>query len=205
MEHTPACLDLPTMSQRLRIIAADDDPFIQEYYEQVFPALGHELLAVVDSGWELIEKCHELRPDLVITDIKMPDMDGIDAAHKLYWEQPVPVIIVSGFHDEDLIERATAEHILAYLVKPVTMERLRTEIQLAMRRFGEFEIVLAQSGDLRQALKDRKVVERAKARMMKNGLDEPQAFQQLKQSAADNALTVVETAKSVLDGEKAVS
>lgn len=186
------------MPPALRIIAADDDPFIQEYYEQVLPALGHELLAVVDSGWELIEKCHELRPDLVITDIKMPDMDGIDAAHKIYWEHPLPIIIVSGFHDDELIERASADHILAYLVKPVTMERLRNEIALAMQRFAEFQIVLEQTGDLRQALRERKTVERAKNVVIRGGVGEQQAFDQLRKLADEKGQSISEFARALL-------
>src|SRR5580658_2753193 len=101
------------MERSLRIIAADDELLIREYYQQAVPALGHEIVAIVDTGAELIENCRTLRPDLVITDIKMPDMDGIDAARKIYDHQPVPVILVSGFHDAELVERAAAEHILA--------------------------------------------------------------------------------------------
>src|ERR1700722_19739471 len=113
------------MDRSLRIIAADDELLIREYYQQAVPALGHQIVAVVDTGAELIENCRTLAPDLVITDIKMPDMDGIDAARKIYDHHPLPIILVSGYHDPDLVERAAAEHILAYLLKPVRMDSLK--------------------------------------------------------------------------------
>ncbi|HWC91083.1 MAG TPA: response regulator, partial [Pirellulales bacterium] len=129
------------MDRSLRIITADDELMIQEYYQKALPALGHEVVAVVDTGADLIEQCAVLKPDLVITDIKMPDMDGIEAARQIYEKQPLPIILVSGFHDAELVERAAAEHILAYLLKPVRMDSLKIQIAIAMRRFEEFAVL----------------------------------------------------------------
>ena len=120
------------------------------------------------------------RPDLVITDIKMPDMDGIDAATQIYRERPIPVILVSAYHDPEFIRRAEADHILAYLVKPIKQADLEPAIALAMRRFEQFQALRKEAADLRQALEDRKVIERAKGILMKKaGLDEHDAFRRL--------------------------
>jgi two-component system, response regulator PdtaR len=97
------------MSRALRVVVADDTATMQHFYETLLPKLGHEVLAVASTGAELVEKCDELKPDLVITDIKMPDMDGLEAAAKIYEKQPMPIIVVSSYHEDELIQRAAAD------------------------------------------------------------------------------------------------
>ena len=101
--------------------------------------LGHQVVAVAKDGRELVEQCRTAHPDLVITDIKMPDMDGIDAATQIYRNGPIPVILVSAYHDPEFIRRAEADHILAYLVKPIKQADLEPAIAIAMRRFEQFQ------------------------------------------------------------------
>ncbi len=149
------------MSRALRIAVADDEVFMLNYYRDILPTLGHELVATAGTGRELVEQCRTARPDLVITDIKMPDMDGIEAASALYAEIQVPVVLVSAYYDDELIARAEANHIMAFLVKPIKQQDLQPTITLAMRRFEQFETLRRESADLRQALADRKVIERA--------------------------------------------
>ena len=113
-------------------------------------------------------------PDLVITDIKMPDMDGIEAAIQIYRDRPVPVILVSAFHDPELIQPCGSGPHPGYLVKPIKQADLEPAIALAMRRFEQFRNAAQEAADLRQALEDRKIIERAKGILMKKaGLDEP--------------------------------
>src|SRR5689334_1241398 len=106
------------MNHNLRIAIADDEIDMRDYFQKMLPALGHVVVSAATTGSELVEQCRRQRPDLVITDVKMPDMDGIEAANVLYQDHPIPVILVSAYHDEELISRAEADHILAYLVKP---------------------------------------------------------------------------------------
>jgi response regulator NasT len=102
------------MTQSLRVVVADDEPDMRDYFQKALPRIGHQVVGVAQNGRELVEQCRALRPDLVLTDIKMPDMDGIDAAACIYRERPVPVILVSAYHDAGLIARAEADHILGY-------------------------------------------------------------------------------------------
>jgi response regulator NasT len=127
------------MTTSLRIAVADDEPDMRDYFKKSLPRLGHQVVVVAQTGRELVEQCRALAPDLVITDIRMPDMDGIDAAVQIYRERPVPVILVSAFHDPELIARAEADHILAYLVKPIKQADLGPAIAVAVRRFEQFE------------------------------------------------------------------
>ena len=98
----------------MRIAVADDEPDMRRYFQKVLSRMGHEVTCVAETGRQLVEQCHATHPDLVITDIKMPDMDGIEAAHQICQERLIPIILVSGYHDRELIERAEAEHVLAY-------------------------------------------------------------------------------------------
>ena len=192
-----------TPSRRLRIAVADDERDTREFFQETLPRLGHEVVAVAATGRQLADLCHQTHPDLIITDIKMPDMDGIDAATLIYQEWPVPVILVSAYHDTKLIERAEADHILGYLVKPIKQADLAPTIALAVRRFEQFQELSREASDLRQALEDRKAIERAKGLLMKEaGLDEHQAFQRLQKLAASQNHKLVEVARMILQGER---
>ncbi len=139
----------------------------------ILPVLGHRVVIVAGTGRELVEKCRDQHPDLVITDISMPDMDGIDAAGQIYRDGPIPVILVSAHTDVDLIRRAEANHILSYLVKPIKQADLEPSIAIGMRRFKQFQELRPEAVDLKQALEDRKLIERAKGLLMKKAsLDE---------------------------------
>lgn len=193
------------MSQGLRIAVADDEPDMRDYYVRILPRLGHRVVGVASTGAELLEQCQSGKPDLVITDIKMPDMDGIEAAGQLYERQPVPVILVSAYHDPDLIRRAEVDHVMAYLVKPIKQADLGPVISLALRRFEQMQQLRKEAADLRQALEDRKIIERAKGVLMKRGsLDEPEAFRRLQRVASDRNLKLVEAARMVLVAEDAL-
>jgi AmiR/NasT family two-component response regulator len=192
------------MTRALRIAVADDELDMRDYFQQILPILGHEVVAVAQDGRELVEQCRELKPDLVITDIKMPDMDGIDAATQIYRNGPIPVILVSAYHDPEFIRRAEANHILAYLVKPIKQADLEPVIAIAMRRFEQFQALHKEAADLKQALEDRKVIEKAKGLLMKKAsLDEHDAFRRLQRLASDKNKKLIEVAQMILMAEEA--
>jgi two-component system, response regulator PdtaR len=192
------------MSRHLRIIVADDEVDMRDYLQTILPAIGHSVVAVAEDGKELVEKCRETRPDLVITDIKMPDMDGIDAATEIYQKEAIPVILVSAYHDPVFVRRAEADHIMAYLVKPIKQADLEPAIGIAMHRFEQFKALRKETVDLKQALEDRKVIEKAKGILMKKaGLGEPDAFRRLQKLASDKNRKLVDIAQTILTAEEA--
>jgi response regulator NasT len=192
------------MTAALCIAVADDEPRMRDYYCSTLPILGHSVVFAARDGSELVEGCRDNRPDLIITDIRMPDMDGIDAVEEICRVEPIPIILVSAYHDADLIDRARGEHILAYLVKPIKQADLETAISVAMRRFEEFRALRKEAGELRSALEDRKVIERAKGILMKKaGLDEPDAFRRLQKLSRDQNRKVVEVAQMILQADEA--
>jgi response regulator NasT len=192
------------MTRPLRIAVADDEQDMRDYFQTILPLLGHEVVAASSNGRALVESCRALKPDLVITDIKMPDMDGIDAAIQIYRDGPVPVILVSAYHDPEFIRRAEADHILAYLVKPIKQADLEPAIALATRRFEQFQALRKEAADLKQALEDRKVIERAKGVLMrKANLGENDAFRRLQKLASEKNQKLVAIAHMILTAEEA--
>ena len=192
------------MSRSLKIAVADDERDMRDYFQQILPLLGHQVVAAAQTGRELVELCAQSHPDLVITDIKMPDMDGIDAATQIYRNAAIPVILVSAYHDPEFVRRAEANHIMAYLVKPIKQADLEPAIGIAMRRFEQFQELHKETSDLKQALKDRKVIEKAKGILMKKtGLDENDAFRRLQKLASDKNRKLIDIAQTILTAEEA--
>ena len=116
----------------LRIAVADDEADMREYFSKILPRLGHEVVVVAATGAELVAKCREARPDLVITDIKMPDMDGLAAVAEIRRDSPVKVIIVSGYADRGNRVRAEEARVSGYLLKPIKRADLAAGIAAAM-------------------------------------------------------------------------
>jgi AmiR/NasT family two-component response regulator len=193
------------MPSGLRILIADDEPRTRDYLWKSLERLGHHVVSAARTGHELVEQCRQYRPELVISDIKMPELDGIDAADEIYRFEAIPVILISAFHDDELIRRASRQHILAYLVKPVKDTDLAPAITVAMERFREFQTLQSEAANLKQALQDRKTIERAKGILMKRtGLAEPEAFRRLQHLASRKSRKLVEIAQMIVIAEQAV-
>jgi response regulator NasT len=193
------------MPDSFRVIIADDEPRMRDFLWKSLERMGHMVVAGARTGRELIEQCRKHQPELVITDIKMPDMDGIEAAEEIYHFRAVPVILISAFHDDEIVRRASRTQILAYLVKPIKDTDLGPAITVAMQRFREFEELRIEATDLKQALEDRKVIERAKGILMKRtGLTEPDAFRRLQKLASSKSQKLVEIARMIVTAEEAV-
>jgi response regulator NasT len=184
--------------QHLRIAVADDDRDIREYLEEVLPRLGYEVAASASNGRDLADQVRRVKPDLVITDIRMPDLDGIELAKEINRDRQVPVILLSAHHDNDLVRRAAANQILAYLVKPISEVDLKTAIPVALQRFRHFQALSEEAANLRQALEDRKIIEKAKGILMHRlRIDEEDAFRRLRMRASSQNRKLVEVGREV--------
>jgi response regulator NasT len=195
------------LNQRcLRIALADDDASVRDVLKKMLEHLGHNIVAVAGTGRELLEQAKAVHPELIIADIQMPDMDGLDAVSAIYHERPTPVILVTGYTDREFIERAEKAHVLAYLVKPVKANDLEPAIALATRRFQEFQTLREEAADLKKALADRKVIERAKGLMMKHlNIDEQEAFRRLQKLASSKNQKLVDIAHMILTAAEALN
>jgi len=189
------------MTTALRVVAADDEPGVRDYYRELLPRLGHQVV-VADGGRQLVELCRVAEPDLVITDIKMPDMDGLEAAAAVTRDREVPVVLVSAYHDAELRARALQDYVMAYLIKPVKQADLETAIDVAMRRFEQFRTLRREATDLREALEDRKLVERAKGSVMRRlKVSEDEAYRRMRRLASERNRKLAQVARDVIESE----
>jgi two-component system, response regulator PdtaR len=189
------------VSQPLLIAVAEDQDDTREYFQELLPRLGHRVVAVRD-GRQLVEACRSSPPDLIIADVKMPNMDGIEAAVAVNRERPIPVVIVSAFHEAELLQRAGESPVMAYLIKPVKQASVEAAIATALSRFGELRDARQEADSLRQALEDRKVIERAKGAVMKRiGVDERGAYRRMRRLSSHENHKLVEIARSILSAE----
>ena len=193
-------------TENLRVAIADDDAEVRRTIAAILGALGHQVVFAGATGRELLNHCLAQAPDLVMTDIDMPDMDGLDAAMAIYERSPAPVILLTAYCTSELIERAEHNHVLGYLVKPATQAQIEATIAVAVRRHQEFEALRKEAADLRQSLADRKVIERAKGLLMKHlGVDEPEAFRRLQKFASNKNKKLVEIAETIVTASEALN
>jgi two-component system, response regulator PdtaR len=192
---------------RTRIIIADDESIIRMDLKEMLTGLGYLVVGEVGDGKSAVNLARELRPDLVIMDIKMPDMDGIEAAKILTEEKLAPVLLLTAFGQRELIERAKEAGVVGYLVKPFRESDLAPAIEVALARFGEFKELEAEVDDLRDALETRKVVDRAKGILMRReSLGEQEAFRRIQKMSMNTRKPMREIAEAIVityeaDGE----
>jgi len=185
--------------ERTRVIIADDESLIRMDLREMLTNQGYLVVGEVADGRSAVNQARELRPDIIIMDIKMPDMDGIEAAKTLTEERIAPVVLLSAYSQRDLVQRAREAGVIAYLVKPYREEELAPAIEVALARFQEFKELEAQVTDLQQALETRKLVDRAKGILMdKQGLTEAEAFRKIQKMSMDNRKPMKDVADAII-------
>lgn len=187
----------------MRILIAEDDGLEAQEMERQIRALGHQVVGTAETGRRAVEMARTLSPDLILLDIAMPGLDGISAAQHILAIQAVPIVMVTGHADPDLVERAAAAGVFSYLLKPVTQRDLDAAIQMAQARFAELQALRQQVRDLTEALEIRKVVEQAKGILMKRlQVSEAEAFRRLQRRAAAQRRSILEIAEAVREADR---
>jgi len=185
--------------ERLRVLIADDESVVAETLRDEVERLGHHVVALACDGAEAVELTRRTKPDCSIMDIKMPKMDGIAAAAEMMREHPMPILVLTGFVDDDLVNRASDAGVIAYLTKPVDSRQLSAALAVAQRRFDEFKALRREIIDLQEALETRKLIERAKGILMQRlSLSEADAFRRLQKRARDTNQKLGAVAQAVI-------
>lgn len=183
-----------------RVLVAEDEALIRLDLVEMLREEGYEVIGEAGDGEEAIKLAGELKPDLVILDVKMPKLDGIEAAAKITSDRIAPVVILTAFSQRDLVERAREAGTMAYLVKPFAKRDLVPAIELAVSRFAELQALEAEVAGLTDRLETRKLIDRAKGLLMTHqGLSEPDAFRWIQRTAMDRRTTMKAVAEAVVD------
>jgi len=186
----------------LRIAIADDDQDVREFLQRFVPLLGHTISSVAATGRELVDQVRQAPPDLIIADVKMPDMTGLEAVEAIARLAEVPTILVTGHAVPAWLERAKDLGVMAYLVKPVTEHDLAPAITLARRHFEEIQALRRESAELKQALEERKVIERAKGAVTRRcGVNENEAYRRMRKVASNANRKMADVARDILAAE----
>ncbi|MEU6075236.1 response regulator [Micromonospora sp. NPDC047074] len=186
--------------ERRRVLIAEDEALIRLDLAEMLVEEGYEVVGEAGDGETAVRLAEELKPDLVILDIKMPIMDGLAAAERIAGARIAPVIILTAFSQRDLVERARAAGAMAYLVKPFQKSDLVPAVEIALSRYSEISALEAEVAGLTDRLEIRKTVERAKGALMTTyGMTEPQAFKWIQRTAMDHRMTMKEVAERILD------
>ena len=193
------------MFRSFKIALMTDDKETRSMYGVTLSAMGHEVVGDVGNGRDLVSLCAKLQPALVIADIKAPEMDDIELADLTCKTEPVPIMYLSEHYDEKIAQHAQLNHVLAYLLKPLKARELEMTIIITMSRFGEFKRARAEAASLKQALQDRKLIERAKGiLMLRSELPEHEAFRRLQRLSWERNEKLVKVAEALVLAEAAL-
>lgn len=185
-----------------RVVIAEDEAIIRLDLKELLQEDGYDVVGETGRGDEAVELVRDLRPDLVILDIKMPGLDGLSAARAIAGDRLAAVLMVTAFSQRELVEQARDAGALAYLVKPFQKSDLIPAIEVALGRFAELTALERDVEDLQARLEARKNIDRAKGRLMDDhGLAEQDAWRFLQQQAMANRVKIDEIARRVVDGE----
>ncbi len=190
-------------SRSLRILIAEDESVTALGLEQDLRSLGHTVIGIAGDGETAVSMARTLSPDLVLLDVRMPYLGGLEAAARIHDEQPIPIVIVTAYSDPETLGRAAGAPVFHYLVKPVSAAQLGAAITVAQARHDEWLRQQRESLDLRRKLEDRKIIERAKGIIMeREGIAESAAYRLLQRTSQSRNMAMAELARSLIAAEE---
>jgi two-component system, response regulator PdtaR len=190
---------LPT----LKVVVVEDDSTMRQFLRETIQKLGHEVVGEASNGTDMVRNVLSLEPDVVVFDIHLPHMDGLQALATIYKERVVAAVAITADRDHELVKRALEEHVLAYLVKPVEEYQLAPALLVAYARFEELRKLSTENANLQQNLQNRKIIERAKGVLMKrHRWSEADAFRRLQRGAMNRRMSMIDIAQMILNGHQ---
>lgn len=187
------------MKSKLRILLVDDESIIRLDLREMLKEQGHEIVGEGSNGQEAVELAAKLNPDLIVMDIKMPVMDGLEAVKHINAERTIPVIMLTAYSQPELVQQATELGVYGYLVKPIKEADILPTIEVALARANELHALQKEVGDLKETIETRKLVEKAKGILMENyGLTEAAAFRKIQKLSMDRRKPLKEIADAII-------
>ena len=188
--------------EKIRILVAEDETIIRLDLVEMLTEAGYEVIAQAENGAVAVELAKQHKPDLAILDVKMPEMDGITAAEQIILL--APVLMLTAFSQRELVERARDAGVMAYVVKPFSINDLVPAIEIAISRHKQMKSLESEVADIYERLETRKVIDRAKGILMKAmNLSEPESFSWIQKTAMDRRISMKEVANAIISPEAA--
>jgi two-component system, response regulator PdtaR len=192
-------MDMTEQSSQRRVVVAEDESLIRMDIVETLRDKGFDVVGEAGDGNRAVELAFELKPDLMVMDIKMPDLDGLSAAEKIS-ELRIPIVLLTAFSQQELITRAAEVGAMAFLVKPFSPQDLLPAIEIALSRHSQLMALETEVSDLAERLETRKLIERAKGVLSeKMKLTEPEAFRWIQKASMDRRLSMADVARTVLE------
>ena len=187
------------MLKKLRILLADDEAILRLDLREMLADAGHEIVGEAANGQEAVKLARELKPEIIIMDVKMPIMDGITAAKLIAEENIAPVLLLTAYSQQDIVDKASEAGVIAYLVKPIREEQLFPAMESAVKRFSEVQELNAELEGLKESLETRKLLDRAKGILMTaHGMTEQEAYRKMQQFSMAKRISLKELAESII-------
>ena len=187
---------------KFKVVIVEDDSTVRQFVKETLENLGHQVVGEAATGTDMVRTVLATEPDVVVFDIHLPHIDGLEALRQIYQERIVAAVAMTADRDQHLIQRALEEHVLAYLVKPIEAYQLEPALQIAWARFEELRSLTVENASLRQTLQNRKIIERAKGVLMKrHRWSEADAFRRLQRGAMNRRVAMVDLAQAILNGD----
>lgn len=191
------------LNQDLAVLVVEDEGLVAAGLKGQLEGIGHRVVGVAKDGQEAVGLASKLHPDLIIMDIRIPRLDGIEAARAILGEVAVPIVFLTAYPEEDFVQRAGEAGAMAYLLKPVNESTLRSTIEVALARFRELDTLRREVSDLKEALETRKVVEKAKGVLMNRlQLSEAEAFRRMQHKSRTTRTSLKVVAGTILKADE---
>lgn len=187
------------MLKKLKILLADDEAILRLDLREMLTEAGHEVVGEAADGEEAVKLARELQPEFIIMDVKMPVMNGLTAAKIIAEENIAPVLLLTAYSQQDIVEKASEAGVIAYLVKPIREEQLFPAMEIAGRRFKEMQQLNLELADLKESLETRKLLDRAKGILMTaHGMTEQEAYRKMQQFSMAKRISLKSLAERII-------
>ena len=183
----------------MRVLIVDDESLIRMDLRDIIESSGHEVVAEGTNGVEAIKLCKEYKPDIVLMDVKMPELDGIEAARQIGFHHEAPVVLLTSYSQQDLIDKARESGVYGYLIKPVREEQLVPTLEMALGRYKSDAQLREKMAELEQSLEDRKIIQKGTGILMElYSISEVEAYNRIRTLSMNKQISIIETCNLII-------
>ena len=183
----------------MRVLIVDDESLIRMDLRDIIESCGHEVVAEGTNGVEALELCKKHKPDIILMDVKMPELDGIEAAHQIGFHHEAPVVLLTSYSQQDLIDKARESGVYGYLIKPVREEQLVPTLEMALGRYKSDAQLREKMAELEQSLEDRKIIQKGTGILMElYSISEVEAYNRIRTLSMNKQISIIETCNLII-------